>query len=201
MKLEKDFYLSEDVVALSKDLLGKYLYTKIDGKLTAGIITETEAYAGAIDKASHAYGNRRTKRTEIMFAEGGVSYVYLCYGIHHLFNIVTNYKDVPHAILIRAIKPVEGIKTILQRRNIALQEDLQKQIDTQYKKISGGPGTVSQAMGIRTEHSGLDLTGNKIWIEDKGFKVGDKDIIAGPRIGVDYAGEDALLHYRFILNL
>jgi DNA-3-methyladenine glycosylase len=201
MKLEKDFYLSEDVVALSKDLLGKYLYTKIDGKLTAGIITETEAYAGEIDKASHAYGNRRTKRTEVMFGEGGVSYVYLCYGIHHLFNVVTNYKDVPHAILVRAIKPAEGIKTILQRRNIAPQKDLQKQIDANYKKISGGPGTVTQALGIKTEHSGIDLTGNKIWIEDKGIKVNKKDIISGPRVGVAYAAEDALLPYRFILPL
>ncbi len=201
MKLEKDFYLCEDVVSLSKDLLGKYLYTKIDGKLTAGIITETEAYAGEIDRASHAFGNRRTKRTEIMFADGGVSYIYLCYGIHHLFNIVTNYKDVPHAILIRAIKPVEGIKTVLERRNIPTQKDLLKQIDSNYKKISGGPGTVSQALGIKTIHSGLDLTGNKIWIEDKGIKVSKKDIIAGPRVGVDYAGEDAKLPYRFILNL
>lgn len=201
MKLEKDFYLSEDVVSLSKDLLGKYLFTKIDGKLTAGIITETEAYAGETDKASHAFGNRRTKRTEIMFADGGVSYVYLCYGIHHLFNIVTNYKDVPHAILIRAIKPAVGIKTILERRNIPAQKELQKQIDTSYKKISGGPGTVSQALGIRTEHSELNLTGNKIWIEDKGIKINKKNIIAGPRIGVDYAGEDAKLPYRFIVNL
>jgi DNA-3-methyladenine glycosylase len=201
MKLEKDFYLHEDVVSLSKDLLGKYLYTRIGGKVTAGIITETEAYAGEIDKASHAYGNRRTQRTEIMFADGGVSYVYLCYGIHHLFNIVTNYKDVPHAILVRGIKPVEGIKTILQRRNITPQKDLRQQVDKNYRKISGGPGTVSQALGIRTEHSGIDLTGNTIWVEDKGFKVSKKDITAGPRVGVDYAGEDAKLPYRFILNL
>ncbi|MFL5763002.1 MAG: DNA-3-methyladenine glycosylase [Bacteroidia bacterium] len=201
MKLDKDFYLSEDVVALSKDLLGKYLCTKINGKLTAGIITETEAYAGEIDKASHAFGNRRTKRTEIMFADGGVSYVYLCYGIHHLFNIVTNFKDVPHAILIRAIKPVTGIKTMLERRNIEPQKDLKGQIDRDYKKISGGPGTVTQALGITTAYSGIDLTGNKIWIEDRGLKVNKKDIIAGPRVGVDYAGEDAKLPYRFILNL
>src|ERR1043166_1099223 len=201
MKLEKDFYLSEDVVALSKDLLGKYLYTRIDRKLTAGMITETEAYAGAVDRASHAYGDRRTKRTEVMFADGGISYVYLCYGIHHLFNIVTNYKDVPHAILVRAIKPVEGIKTILERRNIPAQKDLKAQVDKNYRKISGGPGTVSQALGIRTEHTGIDLTGNKIWIEEKGVKVLNKDIIAGPRIGVDYAGEDAKLPYRFVLNL
>jgi DNA-3-methyladenine glycosylase len=201
MKLEKDYYLSENVVALSRDLLGKYLCTRFDGKLTSGIITETEAYAGEIDKASHAYGNRRTKRTEIMFADGGVCYVYLCYGIHHLFNIVTNYRGVPHAILVRAIKPAEGIKTILKRRNIPAEKNLEAQVDNNHKKISGGPGTVSQALGIRTEHTGIDLTGNKIWIEDRGFKVNNRNITVGPRVGVDYAGEDAKLPYRFILNL
>ena len=190
-KLSRDFYLRENVVNISKELLGKYLFTKIDNKITAGIITETEAYQGITDKASHAYNNRRTPRTEIMFAKGGVSYVYLCYGIHHLFNIVTNVADVPHAVLIRAVKPIEGIDVILKRRNASKI----------HSKISGGPGTVSQALGIKTIHSGLDLTGNKIWLEDKGIKVIDKDIIAGTRIGVDYAGEDALLPYRFIINL
>src|SRR5882724_8707271 len=139
MKLEKDFYLSEDVVQISKDLLGKYLCTKIEGKLTCGIITETEAYAGEIDKASHAYNNRRTKRTEIMFAEGGVSYVYLCYGIHYLFNVVTNYKNAPHAVLIRAIKPVEGINEMLKRRNIISKQDILKHKNNNYKKLTGGP--------------------------------------------------------------
>ncbi len=201
MKLEKDFYLREDVVQISRDLLGKYLFTKIDGKTTAGIITETEAYAGEIDKASHAYNNRRTNRTEIMFAEGGVSYVYLCYGIHHLFNVVTNFKNQPHAVLIRAVKPAEGLKTILERRNL---EPTKEQIDFVLKgkkKIAGGPGTVSQAMGIRTKHSGLDLTKNVIWIEDRGIQIQSKDIIIGPRVGVDYAEEDAKLPYRFIVNL
>ena len=190
-KLAKEFYLREDVVQIAKDLLGKYLFTNIDNEITAGIITETEAYAGVIDKASHAYNERRTNRTEIMYSEGGVSYVYLCYGIHHLFNVVTNSKDVPHAILIRAIKPVEGIETILYRRN-ALKMN---------PKIAGGPGTVSQALGIKTNHTGLDLGGNKIWIEDQGIKILKKDIIAGPRIGVDYAGEDAKLPYRFVVKL
>ena len=149
-KLKNDFYQREDVVAIGKDLLGKYLFTNINDQVTAGIITETEAYAGINDKASHAYNNCRTKRTEIMFANGGVSYVYLCYGIHHLFNIVTNKKNIPHAILIRAIKPVKGITTILERR---------KQ-DTIHPKIAGGPGTVSQGLGIQTIHSGIDLTVN-----------------------------------------
>jgi DNA-3-methyladenine glycosylase len=200
MKLEKDFYLREDVVQISKDLLGKYLFTKINGKTTAGIITETEAYAGEIDKASHAYNNRRTNRTEIMFAEGGVSYVYLCYGIHHLFNVVTNFKDQPHAVLVRAIRPMEGLKTILERRNTEPTKENIELVLKGKKKIAGGPGTVSQALGIRTSHSGLDLTKNVIWIEDKGIPIKPKDIITGPRVGVDYAGEDAKLPYRFIVK-
>ena len=117
MKLERDFYIRENVVLVAKELLGKVLFTKINGKITAGIISETEAYAGITDRASHAYNNRRTARTEIMFAEGGTAYVYLCYGMHHLFNVVTNKKDIPHAVLIRAIKPIDGIPTILKRRN------------------------------------------------------------------------------------
>lgn len=201
MKLEKDFYLNENVAEISKHLLGKYLFTKIEGKLTGGIITETEAYAGETDKASHAYNNRRTNRTEVMFADGGVSYVYLCYGIHHLFNIVTNYKNVPHAVLIRAIKPVTGIKTILERRNIKQTQENIDLVSTGKKIITGGPGTVTQALGIRTTHSGLDLRGNTIWIEDKGLKISPKDIVTGPRIGIDYAGEDAKLPYRFIVKL
>jgi DNA-3-methyladenine glycosylase len=200
MKLEKDFYLREDVVQISKDLLGNYLFTKINGQLTAGIITETEAYAGEIDKASHAYNNRRTSRTEIMFAEGGVSYVYLCYGIHHLFNVVTNFRDQPHAVLVRAIQPAEGLKTILERRNIEPTKENTELVLKGKKKITGGPGTVSQALGIRTSHSGLDLTKNVIWIEDKGIQIQPQDIITGPRVGVDYAGEDAKLPYRFIVK-
>jgi DNA-3-methyladenine glycosylase len=200
MKLEKDFYLREDVVQISKDLLGKYLFTKIKNKLTAGIITETEAYAGEIDKASHAYNNRRTSRTEVMFAEGGISYVYLCYGIHHLFNVVTNFRDHPHAVLIRAIQPVEGLKTILERRNIEPTKEHIEQVLKGKKKIAGGPGTASQALGINISHNGLDLTKNVIWIEDKNIQIKPKDIITGPRVGVDYAGEDAKLPYRFIVK-
>lgn len=206
-KLSKDFYTRNDVVQISRDLLGKYLFTKIEGELTAGIITETEAYAGITDKASHAYNNCRTNRTEIMFSEGGVSYIFLCYGIHHLFNVVTNTKDIPHAVLIRAVKPIEGIDLILKRRNV-YRKSLKQTIPANdnvlfqnYNKITSGPGTVSQALGIKTIHNGLDLTGNKIWIEDKGVKLLKKDIIASPRIGVDYAEEDAKLAYRFVANL
>jgi len=187
-KLTKDFYFRDDVVQISKELLGKYLFTKFNGKLSGGIITETEAYAGITDKASHAYGNRRTKRTEVMYHEGGIAYVYLCYGIHSLFNIVTNKKDIPDAVLIRAIKPVEGIDVMIKRRN-------KKTLN-----LTSGPGTVAQALGMKTIHSGFDLCGNKIWLEDKGANTYN-GIITSTRIGVAYAAEDALLPYRFQLKL
>ena len=190
-KLKRYYYLQEDVVAVARDLLGKVLFTSIKGKFTGGIITETEAYAGINDKASHAFGGKRTPRNEVMYAGGGTSYVYLCYGMHHLFNVVTNTKDIPHAVLIRAIKPIEGIDTILKRRKHK----------TLAKNTAGGPGTVSQAMGISTKLNGEDLTGSKIWLQDDGIKVLKQNITAGPRIGVDYAGEDAKLPYRFILKI
>lgn len=191
--LQRKFYLRDDVVQISRELLGKYLYTNLnDEGVTAGIITETEAYAGIIDKASHAYSGRRTKRTEVMYRVGGTAYVYLCYGIHALFNVVTHSENIPHAVLIRAIKPVEGIPVMLLRRN-------KNKVD---KKFSAGPGTVSQALGIACTHTSIDLVeSGKIWIEDKGIKILPKDIMIGPRVGVDYAEEDAKLPYRFIAKI
>jgi DNA-3-methyladenine glycosylase len=190
-KLTRSFYLRSNVLNISRELLGKYIFTNIDKQLTGGIITEVEAYAGITDKASHAYGNRRTQRNEIMYAKGGVAYVYLCYGIHHLFNIVTNSADIPHAILLRGIKPTQGIETMLYRRN-KLKLD---------KTLTSGPGSVSQALGIKTTLNGTDLTGNLIWIEDRGLNPKVEDIITAPRIGVDYAGDDALLPFRFMLKI
>lgn len=183
-KLPRSFYLRDDVVTIARELLGKVLVSDIDGVRTAGIITETEAYAGTIDRASHAFGGRRTARTEVMYGRGGVAYVYLCYGIHHLFNVVTNASDTPHAVLVRAMHPVLGIDVMKERRR-------------QARLTTGGPGTVSQALGIRTAHTGTDLLGTILRIEDRGIVVPPAAIITGPRIGVDYAGEDALLPYRF----
>ena len=189
-KLGYSFYSGKDVVKIAKDLIGKILITQFDGVKTSGRIVETEAYAGAIDRASHAYGGRRTKRTEIIFADAGKAYVYLCYGIHYLFNVVTNKKDVPHAILIRAIEPLEGIDEMLRRtRKTKLDYTLTK-----------GPGNVSKALGITTHHTGSDLFADEIFIADDGFKINKKNIITTPRIGVDYAGEDAKLPYRFIVK-
>ena len=186
-KLPLKYYLQDDVVSIAHDLIGKELVTCFDGLYTSGIISETEAYKGVADKASHAYNSRRTARTEIMFGKGGTAYVYLCYGIHSLFNVVTNVAGTPHAILIRGIIPKQGIDIMLKRRN-------KKQQD---KTLASGPGTVAKAMGIHYSHSGLSLSGNKIWIQN-GIRVDDSEIETTPRIGIDYAEEDALLPYRFL---
>lgn len=190
MKLGEKFYLRDDVVQISQELLGKVLCTNIGGIRTTAVITETEAYAGVDDKASHAFGNRRTKRTEPIFAEGGIAYVYLCYGIHHLFNVVTNVADTPHAILIRAGTPRTGTAAILERRN-------KTSVD---KTLLGGPGSLAKGLGIVTDYTSTDLGGDTIWIEDQGVTVHASDITAGPRIGVDYAEEDAQRPYRFVLR-
>ncbi len=190
MKLPRDFYLRDDVVEISRDLLGMVLCTKLNRHTTKAIITETEAYAGVGDKASHAYRGRRTKRTEPIFGEGGAAYVYLCYGIHHLFNVVTNEAETPHAVLIRAATPLEGAALMQNRRN-------KREID---KTLLAGPGSVAQALGITTELTGVSLLGNKIWIEEQVPAVGPIKIEIGPRIGIDYAQEDVSRPYRFVLQ-
>lgn len=190
MKLPRSFYLREDVLQITRELLGKFLVTKFNGTLTSGMITEAEAYAGVIDSASHAHKGRRTNRTKIMYATGGTAYVYLCYGVHHLFNVVTNEKDIPHAILIRGIEPAEGIEMMLKRRKTkALSPSL-----------TAGPGSLSKALGIHVKHTGLDLLGDKIWIEDRGVNIPKSEIVLTKRIGVENAGEHAHLPYRFIIK-
>ncbi len=186
-RLEPDFYRDDDVIAIARVLLGKVLATAIDGRLTRAVITETEAYAGVTDRASHAFGGRRTQRTEPLFKAGGIAYVYLCYGIHHLFNVVTGPEDVPHAILIRAGAPLDGVATMLRRRG-------RERVDA---RLMAGPGTLSSALGIRTSMTGAPLRGDTIWLEDHGIDVPPGDILTGPRVGVDYAGRDAALPYRF----
>lgn len=190
MKLPLSYYLNQDVIFLAKDLLGKVLFTEINGDLTAGIIVETEAYSGVIDKASHAYGGRRTGRTETLYTRGGVSYVYLCYGIHHLFNIVSSVEGEPHAVLVRAVEPLTGVETMELRRNMPASKTA----------ISSGPGSAAKALGIDRSFNKKDLTGNEIWIEDHGIKYSPDEIVSGPRIGVAYAREDALLPWRFYVK-
>jgi DNA-3-methyladenine glycosylase len=186
-KLSADFYQRDDVLIISCELLGKVLCTNFHGKLTSGIIIETEAYAGVTDKASHAYGGRRTKRTETIYASGGTAYVYLCYGIHHLFNIVTNNENIPHAVLIRAIQPLDGIDIMLQRRN-------KKKVD---RSLTAGPGSLTRALSITIKDSGTLLMDNLIWLEDQNIQIKNQDILASPRVGVQYAGKDANNPWRF----
>lgn len=190
LKLGQSFYARDDVVEISRDLLGKVLCTRIRGALTSAVITETEAYAGIGDRASHAYGGRRTRRTEPMFGPGGTAYVYLCYGIHHLFNVVTGETGTPHAVLIRAGRPLAGEALIRRRRRRAAAGG----------GLLAGPGSLARGLGIHTRHSGVSLLDDLIWIEDQGIRVDPGSVTAGPRVGVAYAGSDAHRPYRFRLK-
>ena len=187
MKLKTEFYVRTDVVQIARELLGKVLVTNIEGQLCQAIITETEAYAGVTDRASHAFGGRLTTRTRPMYLRGGHAYVYLCYGIHHLFNVVTNIEGIPDAVLIRGVEPIKGIPLMMERRG---HQELKP-------ALTQGPGALSVAMGIQTIHSGIPLTNKVIWIDDAGLRIPEQDIMASPRVGVAYAAEDALRPYRF----
>jgi DNA-3-methyladenine glycosylase len=188
-RLPLSFYLRKDVVLIAKALLGKVLVTNWNNEITSGRIVETEAYAGEIDKASHAYKGR-TKRTEVIYKQGGTAYVYLCYGIHQMFNIVTNENDVPHAILIRAVEPLEGINIMLQRTG-------KKTADA---TLTRGPGNVGKAFGFHTSQCGVSLVSDELFITDDGYRIKESAIATSPRIGVDYAGDHAAWLYRFFLK-
>jgi DNA-3-methyladenine glycosylase len=190
MKLPTSFYTRKDVVKIARQLLGKVLVTEIGGKYTSGIIVETEAYAGPTDKACHAYLHRNTRRTAPMFLEGGIAYIYLIYGMYHLFNIVTHEAGQPYAVLVRAIEPIDGIDTMLERRGLPALTP----------QLTAGPGTMSIALGLKKTMSGESLQGPHIWLEDRHIKVPARDIVATTRVGVAYAAEDALLPYRFLIR-
>lgn len=190
MKLPAHFYEREDVVALARELLGKYIFTSINDEITGGYIVEAEAYNGIIDKAAHSYGGRLTPRTKTMYEQGGVAYVYLCYGIHEMFNIVVSTAGDPRAILIRGVHPTDGLATMQQRRGMA----------TIKPTITAGPGSVAKALGINRSLNGVDLQGDQIWLEDRGLVISDDALAAVPRVGVSYAAEDALLPYRFYVK-
>lgn len=183
-KLNRSFYLREDVVQVAKDLLGKVLFSNINGVVTAGKIVETEAYCGRGDKACHANG-KITPRTEVMYRAGGVAYVYLCYGIHHLINVVTNQEGLADAVLIRALEPLVGLSEMKRRRNGNV-------------KLASGPGTLSEALGVKKSMTGEDLLGEKIWISQGPSAT--FEIESDTRIGVEYAEEDALRPWRFLIK-
>lgn len=188
--LDDAFYDRANVVTIARELLGKVLVTEFGGQRTSGRIVEVEAYNGVVDRASHAWNGRRTKRTEVMYGAGGRAYVYLIYGIHHLFNVVTNRLGTPHAVLVRALEPLEGIPVMLERMG---KGDLDL-------SVTRGPGNLSRALGLLTVHTGTSLFGGEIWIGDDGTRVPRSRIVVTPRIGVDYAGPDAELPYRFFIK-
>ena len=186
MKLREDFYQRGNVVKIARDLLGKVLFTSIDGVVTGGMIVETEAYSWK-ERGCHAYGARKTSRNAIMFQKGGYAYVYMCYGIHYLFNVVTNREETAEAVLIRAVEPIAGLEEIKFRRSI-LKNDIH---------LTSGPGKLTKALGIDRTFNGKSLLDDEIWIEEPGMKLASNLIVASKRIGIDYAGEDAQLPWRF----
>lgn len=190
MKLPKHFYLRPDVAEIARDLVGKSLFTNTNGRVTGGMIVEAEAYCGATDRACHAYKNKCTDRTKVMFDAGGIAYVYLCYGIHCLFNIVTNSEGHADAILIRAVEPTHGLDVIRMRTNS----------DNRSVNLTSGPGKLTKALGIDLMHNGADLTQDQIWIEDSGITFSSDHIVSTTRIGVEYSGIDAFLSWRYYIK-
>jgi len=188
-KLPREFYTRRDVLAVARALLGQRLVVRArDGSRVAGLVVETEAYRGPEDRASHAFGGRRTRRTEIMYRIGGTSYVYFVYGMHHQFNVVTNVEDVPHAVLVRAVEPLEGVARMRRRR--AGRAD---------RELASGPGRLCAALGIDRRLDGADLLGDRVWLEPGPRRIRPSEIACGPRIGIAYAGEWAERPWRFWL--
>ncbi|MEO6837375.1 MAG: DNA-3-methyladenine glycosylase [Ginsengibacter sp.] len=189
-KIPLSFYDRKDVVIIARELLAKIIVTNFSGQITSGKVVETEAYLGFTDKASHAYAGKRTARNEHMYSPAGTAYVYICYGMHTMFNIVTNKENIPDAVLIRAIEPVQGIEIMAQRT----QKNI---IDP---TITRGPGNVGKALEIFKHHSGLFLLEDKIFLLDDNKKITDEEIGISNRIGVESAGKDSLLPYRFYVK-
>jgi len=189
-KVPLSFYERKDVVKIARELLGKIVVTRFDGQITSGKIVETEAYVGLTDKASHSFAGKRTSRNEHMYSAAGTAYIYICYGMHQMLNVVTNEKEIPDAVLIRAIEPIKGIE-IMQQRTGKKAND---------KTITRGPGNVGKALGIFKHHSGLFLLDEEIYLLDDGKKIAAEAIGVSKRIGVESAGADALRPYRFYLK-
>ena len=185
-KLPREFYTRSNVVTVARDLLGKLLVVpERDGRRVSGIIVETEAYRGPRDRAAHSFGGRRTKRTETMYGIGGTAYVFFVYGMYNQFNVVTNVEDAPHAVLIRALEPVEGIELMRKRRHGQPDHNL-----------TNGPGKLCIAMGIDRNLDAADLLGDRVWLE-QGRSIPRSQIASGPRIGIDYAEEWIDKPWRF----
>ena len=195
--LPLSFYRRQNVQKIAQELLGKHLFSFQEGLLTGGVIVETEAYCGVCDRAAHGFPSKRTPRTEVLFSPGGMAYIYLCYGVHHLLNIVTNQKDIPQGVLIRSIEPKYGISVMKKRRG---KEELSMKNKKNDYSLTSGPGCVTQALAITLLHKGIALNSSQIWIEEREGSLPSNQIQSGPRIGVAYAQEDALLPWRFWIS-
>lgn len=189
-KLPQSYFLSDDVVHLAKDLIGKYLFVNTEDVVTGGIIVETEAYKGPEDVGSHAYNHRRTNRNDIMYSAGGVVYMYICYGIHDMLNIVTGPENTAHAILIRAIQPTEGLDVMRERRKVRNEDS----------RLCRGPGALAKALALKKVHNGISLQDNEIWIEDRGPGFQESELIAGPRIGLNISEPYKSIPWRFYVK-
>jgi DNA-3-methyladenine glycosylase len=189
-KLPIQFYKRTDVVLIAKELIGKIIVTRFDGITTSGRIVETEAYIGHTDRASHAFAGKRTARNEHMYAAAGTAYVYICYGMHHLFNVVTNKKDIPDAVLIRAVEPLTGTDIMLSRTG-KLKLD---------NSVTKGPGNAAKALGISKSHSGIHLLKDEIYIADDGFVMEENLIGISRRIGIERTGDAVEKPYRFYVK-
>ena len=190
MKLPLSFYQRNDAVLVARELLGKHVYTNIDGQLTGGVIVETEAYQGPEDRGSHAYNHRRTPRNETMFSAGGIVYMYICYGIHDMLNVVTGTVGSSHAVLIRAVDPRVGVDIMRERRNVFTED----------ARLCRGPGALAKALGLVKAHNGLNLLEDKIWIEDRGELIEEDDIIASGRVGMNFEGPYKTIPWRFYIR-
>lgn len=189
-KIPLSFFSRKDVVQIARELIGKIVVTKLDGVLTSGRIVETEAYVAFTDKASHAFAGRRTPKNDHMYEAPGTAYIYICYGMHHMLNVVTNKAGVPDAVLIRAVAPIDGVEKMVERTG-------KKNLDP---TITRGPGNVGKALGVFKHHSGASFLNDDIYLLDDDFKIGNSEIGISKRIGVESAGADALLPYRFYVK-
>lgn len=195
MILNKEFY-KRDALIVAEELLGKVLVRKIDGVTIKSKIVETEAYIGAIDKASHAYNNRRTARTEPLFHEGGITYVYFIYGLYHCFNVISDEKDVASGILVRAVEPLDNFNYLSKVR---FNKEYDKLTKAQKKNLTNGPAKICMALSINKDDNYKKLYCSKdLYIEDS---MGENfEIVKTTRVGIDYAEEAIEFPWRFYIK-
>ncbi len=187
MIITRDFYQRE-AVTVARELIGLTLVHETKEGITKGIIVETEAYMGLKDAAAHSYKSSPSGRTNVQYGEGGYAYIYLIYGMYYCMNIVTNQVKIPEVVLLRALEPAYGIELMKKRRGT-----------DKILNLCSGPGKLCTAMGINKDNYGMDLCGNRMYLERPAdYKM--KEIIASKRINIDYAGEARDYLWRFTVK-